>query len=70
MRVGVGLYLALIFAGTDIDQGNIQRIFYIHMPAFFGAFTAFGATVFRASCTSPRAIRAGIAWQLPGWKWA
>ncbi len=45
IAVGVGLYLALIFAGTDIDQGNIQRIFYIHMPAFFGAFTAFGATV-------------------------
>jgi len=45
IAVAVGLYLALIFAGTDIDQGNIQRIFYIHMPAFFGAFTAFGATV-------------------------
>ena len=25
------------------EQGEIQRIFYIHMPAFFGAFTAFGA---------------------------
>ena len=45
LAVGIGLYLALVFAGTDIDQGNIQRIFYIHMPAFFGAFTAFGATV-------------------------
>jgi len=45
IAVAVGLYLALIFAGTDIDQGNIQRIFYIHMPAFFGAFTTFGATV-------------------------
>lgn len=45
ISVGIGLYLALVFAGTDIDQGNIQRIFYIHMPAFFGAFTAFSATV-------------------------
>lgn len=45
LAVGIGLYLALVFAGTDIDQGNIQRIFYIHMPAFFGAFTAFSATV-------------------------
>lgn len=45
--VGVigGLYMALGYAGTDIDQGNIQRIFYIHMPSFFGAFTAFIATV-------------------------
>ncbi|MEL6148442.1 MAG: cytochrome c biogenesis protein CcsA [Chloroflexota bacterium] len=43
--VAVGLYLALVYAGTDIDQGEIQRIFYIHMPSFFGAFTAFIATV-------------------------
>lgn len=41
----VTLYLALFVAGTDIEQGDIQRIFYIHMPSFFGAFTAFGATV-------------------------
>ncbi len=40
-----GLYLALGYAGTDIDQGNVQRLFYIHMPSFFGAFVAFGATV-------------------------
>ncbi len=39
------LYLGLFVAGTDIEQGEIQRIFYIHMPSFFGAFTAFGATV-------------------------
>ncbi len=39
------LYLGLVVAGTDIEQGDIQRIFYIHMPSFFGAFTAFGATV-------------------------
>ena len=39
------LALALIVAGTDIQQGAVQRIFYIHMPSFFGAFTAFGATL-------------------------
>lgn len=39
------LFLALVVAGTDIQQGDIQRIFYIHMPSFFGAFVAFGATV-------------------------
>lgn len=39
------LYLGLVVAGTDIQQGAVQRIFYIHMPAFFGAFTAFGLTV-------------------------
>lgn len=39
------LILGLFVAGTDIAQGDIQRIFYIHMPSFFGAFTAFGVTV-------------------------
>ncbi|MBC7814844.1 MAG: cytochrome c biogenesis protein CcsA, partial [Burkholderiales bacterium] len=36
---------ALIYAGTDTLQGVVQRIFYFHMPSFFGAFTAFIATV-------------------------
>jgi heme exporter protein C len=40
------LVLGLGVAGRDIEQGDVQRLFYIHMPAFFGAFTAFGATVF------------------------
>ncbi len=39
------LYLGLVNVGTDVEQGDVQRLFYIHMPAFFGAFTAFGATV-------------------------
>ena len=41
----ITLVLGLFVAGTDIQQGEIQRIFYIHMPSFFGAFTAFGMTV-------------------------
>lgn len=44
--VAIGFYLALGYAGTDVDQGNVQRLFYIHMPAFFGAFAAFSATVY------------------------
>ena len=39
------LVLGLFVVGRDIQQGEVQRIFYIHMPSFFGAFTAFGATV-------------------------
>ncbi len=39
------LYLGLFYVGTDVEQGAVQRLFYIHMPSFFGAFTAFGATV-------------------------
>src|SRR5512146_1912251 len=40
-----GLYMALLYARTDVDQGDVQRIFYIHMPAFIGAFVAFCMTV-------------------------
>ncbi|HEX2907075.1 MAG TPA: cytochrome c biogenesis protein CcsA [Phototrophicaceae bacterium] len=43
--VVAGLYMALVYARTDIDQGDIQRIFYIHMPAFIGAFVALLGTV-------------------------
>jgi heme exporter protein C len=43
--VGVGLYFALGNAATDAQQGNVQRIFYIHMPAFIGAFLALLGTV-------------------------
>jgi heme exporter protein C len=39
------LYLALVNVGTDVEQGDVQRLFYVHMPVFFGSFTAFGATV-------------------------
>ncbi len=45
IAVAIGLYLALGYARTDQTQGEIQRIFYIHMPSFFGAFVAFSATV-------------------------
>lgn len=45
IAVGVGLYFALVYAGTDVEQGNVQRIFYIHVSAFAGAFIALGGTV-------------------------
>ncbi len=38
--VAAGLYMALVYAGTDLEQGDVQRIFYIHMPAFIGSFVA------------------------------
>ena len=40
-----GLYVALFHAGTDVTQGEVQRIFYIHVAAFSGAFIAFCVTV-------------------------
>lgn len=45
LGVLAGLYMGLGYAGTDIIQGNVQRIFYIHMPSFFGAFIALSVTV-------------------------
>ncbi|MEP7287333.1 MAG: cytochrome c biogenesis protein CcsA [Chloroflexota bacterium] len=37
--------LALFYAGTDQQQGQVQRIFYIHISAFVGGSTAFLITV-------------------------
>jgi len=45
LMVLAALYMGLGYAGTDVTQGNVQRIFYIHMPAFFGAFLALSVTV-------------------------
>lgn len=41
----LGLYLALVHAPTDTLQGAVQRIFYLHLSAFVGAFVGFAATV-------------------------
>ena len=41
----IGLILALLIVSPDAEQGDVQRLFYIHMPSFFGAFFAFGAGV-------------------------
>lgn len=43
---GIGLYLALGFAGTDVTQGNVQRVFYVHVSSFSGAAVAFAAAAF------------------------
>jgi heme exporter protein C len=46
---GVGfivlLGLALFYATTDAVQGHVQRLFYVHMGAFFGGAAAFMVTV-------------------------
>ena len=42
----VGVYFALVYAGQEAQEGDVQRIFYLHVSAFAGAFIAFGATVF------------------------
>ncbi len=37
----LALYMALVYAGTDSVQGNVQRIFYLHLGAFMGATVGF-----------------------------
>lgn len=41
----IGVYFALVYAGTDANQGNVQRIFYFHVAAFSGGAVAFAAAV-------------------------
>ena len=43
--VALGLAMALIYAPTEAAQGDVQRIFYIHLSAFAGSFIAFSTTV-------------------------
>ena len=37
-----GVYMALGYAGTDARQGQVQRIFYLHLASYAGAAVAFG----------------------------
>jgi heme exporter protein C len=41
--LGVGLYQALVAAPTEATMGNVQRIFYYHVPSAWTAFLCFFA---------------------------
>jgi heme exporter protein C len=41
----VTVYMALVYAGTDVTQGEVQRIFYLHVSSFSGASIGFAAAV-------------------------
>jgi len=45
ISLALAFILALFYAATDQQQGNVQRIFYVHVGAFTGGFTAFLITV-------------------------
>ncbi len=47
--VAVGVAMALGYAPTEAAQGEVQRIFYIHLSAFAGSFIAFSTTVVGAA---------------------
>lgn len=44
----LALYMAFLFAPTEATMGDVQRIFYFHVPSAWVAFLAFGV-VFVAS---------------------
>lgn len=41
LTVGVGLYMAFIYAPTERTMGAVQRIFYFHLPLAWIGFLAF-----------------------------
>ncbi len=52
--IGVGLSLLLLWqvffwVPTEVNQGVVQRIFYIHLPAAWVAFLAFGIVAFASA---------------------
>lgn len=40
--VGWGLWMVFFYAPTEVSMGVVQRIFYVHVPAAWVAFLAFG----------------------------
>jgi heme exporter protein C len=41
----VGIFMAFVYAPTDRDQGDAQRIFYIHVPMAWLAYLAMGVVL-------------------------
>jgi len=45
LSIAAGAVMALAYAGQDVTQGDVQRIFYFHVAAFAGAFVSFAVGV-------------------------
>jgi heme exporter protein C len=41
----VGIFMAFVYAPTDADQGDAQRIFYVHVPMAWLAYLAMGVVL-------------------------
>ena len=44
--MSTALYLVFLFAPTEKTMGDVQRIFYFHVPSAWVSFLAFGVTCF------------------------
>ena len=58
ISMGLALFAALLYAPTERVQGDVQRIFYLHLPIAWNAYLAF-FVVFVASIVY---LWKGIAW--------
>ena len=68
--VACDLYLIFAVAPTEAVMGDVQRIFYVHVPLAIMSFLAF-AIVFVASIVYlARRGRSGTGWPTPPPKWA
>jgi ABC-type transport system involved in cytochrome c biogenesis permease subunit len=65
LLMGAAGYAALYIAPTERSMGQIQRIFYMHMPsginAFMAFFIAFIANIFYLAKRSPKADRLAVS---------
>jgi heme exporter protein C len=50
VALAMGVVMAFVVAPREVTQGNVQRIMYVHVPAAWVAYLAFGV-VFVASVT-------------------
>jgi len=48
LTLSIGIYMAFVYAPTELTQGQAQRIFYVHVPMAWLAYLAF-AVVFVGS---------------------
>lgn len=46
LLMSVSMYFAFIFAPTESTMGDLQRIFYFHVPSAWVAFLSFGVTCY------------------------
>lgn len=46
IMISAGLYLAFLYAPTERTMGDVQRIFYFHVPSAWIGFFAFAVTAF------------------------
>ena len=60
-----GLYQALVAAPTEATMGDVQRIFYYHLPsaiiAFLCFFANFGASVYYLAKRCPKSDAVAVA---------